>query len=80
MLLCRCVWCDRQFRLRTGGGKLQRFCTAICRRSCEAASRAWMQQALATGLLTIVGIQSALGATRALQKTSTESVGGSSSE
>ncbi len=61
-----CVWCNRPFRVRGGGGRPQRFCRPSCRRSFHAAARSWVLDAITRGVLTIANIRSGLPATRAL--------------
>ncbi len=61
-----CVWCNRPFRARGGGGRPQRFCRPSCRRSFHAAARAWALNAIENGALTVADIRSGFAATRAL--------------
>lgn len=36
-----CLWCGADFERRTTGGKVQRYCSTVCRRAIERAARAW---------------------------------------
>src|SRR6516162_5379279 len=41
-----CLWCHAPFKPRTNGGKTQRFCRTLCRKSFYSACRAWAVQAV----------------------------------
>ncbi len=53
----RCLWCQRPFAPRRGGSR-QRFCCPVHRIQFHSAARLWAEQALASGALTIAGLQS----------------------
>ncbi len=57
--LAHCPWCGTQFTPRTSGGKAQRFCSPLCRRHMERALRAWAQDQLAKGQVTMADLQHA---------------------
>jgi hypothetical protein len=54
-----CLWCDAPFKPRTNGGKAQRFCRALCRKSFYSACRAWAVQAVFEGALSLEAIRKA---------------------
>ena len=55
-----CTWCGVSFTPRTTGGKPQRFCSERCRRQFDSGCRAWAEQAVASGLLTVSALKDAL--------------------
>ena len=61
-----CTWCRSYFEPRSDGGRAQRFCRPACRRAFEAASRRFVAEAIAAGVLTVGALRNGLGATRAL--------------
>ena len=63
-----CPWCDRPFRARQTGGRVQRFCRPSCRRAFHAIVRTWALDAIADGTLSIEEIRSSAPATRALRR------------
>lgn len=48
-----CTWCGRPFRLRTGGGKRQRFCCAAHRSYFWRALRKWAARVFEAGVISI---------------------------
>ena len=64
-----CVWCDRPFRQRQTGGRLQRFCRPGCRRQFHAAARRWALDAMAAGALTLADVKQGFQRTCALSQT-----------
>jgi hypothetical protein len=52
-----CSWCDRSFRARRSGGRVQRFCRPSCRRAFHTAVRAWALGAIENGTLTVADIK-----------------------
>jgi hypothetical protein len=63
-----CPWCDRPFRARQTGGRMQRFCRPACRRAFHAVVRTWALDAIADGTLSIEEIRSGASAARALRR------------
>jgi hypothetical protein len=61
-----CSWCERSFRPRRTGGRVQRFCCPLCRRAFHTAARAWALNAIAVGALPIADLRNGVAATRAL--------------
>lgn len=56
----RCKWCPKHFYPRASGGKAQEFCQPSCRRLYDAGLRAFAQQQLSQGAITIADLKSAL--------------------
>ncbi len=54
-----CAWCGMAFAQRGTGGKPQKFCSTRCRREMDAGLRAWAQDQLAAGRVTIAELQRA---------------------
>ena len=54
-----CPWCGDPFLPRASGGKPQRFCSPDCRRAMDAALRAWAQDQLSEGRVTVGDLQRA---------------------
>lgn len=48
-----CPWDGVRFRARTTGGRLQRYCSPVCKRAHEAALKAWAAKQEAMGTVTI---------------------------
>ena len=61
-----CAWCGQPFEPRRTGGTPQLFCTIAHRRAFDQSARAWVQQAIETGALTIADLQRASRTARAL--------------
>ena len=55
-----CLWCGTEFEPRSNGGKLQRFCSAPCRREFEAACRADAAAEVEAGRLPVPALRTAL--------------------
>ena len=61
-----CIWCELSFEPRASGGKPQRFCSTLCRRAFDTASRKWVSVAIEAGTLTVAELRNAAIATRTL--------------
>jgi hypothetical protein len=57
---CICLWCGSGFQRRQDGGKLQRFCSKVCRSAFYAACRAWAAQAVFDGTINLDTIRGGL--------------------
>jgi hypothetical protein len=54
-----CVWCGKDFCKRTNGGKEQMFCVQACREEWHRAKRDYLEDKLASGVITVEEIKSA---------------------
>jgi len=59
---CRCLWCDRLFMPRRGGGSRQVFCQADHRIAFHSAARRWAERAVASGTLSITELRNGAAA------------------